>query len=54
MANPNEPLDRSEVTEVRLLRLKRLKTSPLASILIFSLKNHGTEKNFSKVKSTLF
>lgn len=53
VAKPNEPLDKSELTAVRLLRLKRLKTSPFAAIFNFSPKNHGVEKNFSKVKSRL-
>src|SRR5208283_4861500 len=38
-------------TPPRLVRLSRLKTSPLASIFIFSEKNHGTLKCFSKVRS---
>src|ERR1039457_6675435 len=48
---PNELSVMPESTPFKLVRLNRLKTSPLASIFIFSEKNHGTLKYFSKVKS---
>src|SRR5664280_3368672 len=48
---PNELSVMPESTPFKLVRLNRLKTSPLASIFIFSAKNHGTLKYFSKVKS---
>src|SRR5271170_921208 len=48
---PNELSVMPESTPFRLVRLNKLNTSPLASILIFSAKNHGRLKCFSKVRS---
>src|SRR5437588_6979 len=53
VACPNVPLVMSELTNVRLARLKRLRISPLNSIFMLSPKKKGVVKNLVRFRSTL-